>query len=85
MVQPQKNPKYLQNQKGSTHGWHRVWTRKSMFLEFEEMIEMCIAKFYRNHYRKKSNLKTQETITKCLKRFDMRLFELIGGKVTGKG
>jgi len=27
--------------------------------------------------------KTQEIIAKCLKQFDMRLFEEIGGNITG--
>ena len=43
------------------------------------MIEKCIAKFSRNHYWKKVTYKTQGIIAKCLKQFDLRLFEEIGG------
>ena len=39
----------------------------SMFLEFEQMIEKCIAKFSRKHFRKKK-LKKQEIITKTGKK-----------------
>ena len=56
----------------------------SMFLEFESMIEKCIAKFSRNHCWKKVTYKTQRVITKCLKQFDLRFFEEIGGKVHEK-
>ena len=45
------------------------------------MIEKCIAKFSRNHYWKKVTYKTQKIITKCLKQFDLRLFEEIGGNI----
>jgi hypothetical protein len=45
------------------------------------MIEKCIAKFSRNHYRKKSDLKDTENYYKCLKQFDMGLFEEIGGNI----
>ena len=48
------------------------------------MIEKCIAKFSRNHYCKKVTYKTQKIITKCLKQFDLRLFEEIGGNVQEK-
>jgi hypothetical protein len=45
------------------------------------MIEKCIAKFSRNHYRKKSDLKDTGNYYKCLKQFDMGLFEEIGGNI----
>ena len=48
------------------------------------MIEKCIAKFSRNHYWKKVTYKTQEIIAKCLKQFDLRLFEEIGGNIQEK-
>ena len=48
------------------------------------MIEKCIAKFSRNHYWKKMTYKTQEIIAKCLKQFDLRLFEEIGVNVQEK-
>ena len=48
------------------------------------MIEKCIAKFSRNHYWKKETYKTQEIVTKCLKQFDMGLFEEIGGNIQEK-
>ena len=48
------------------------------------MIEKCIAKFSRNHYWKKMTYKTQEIIAKCLKQFDLRLFEEIGGNIQEK-
>ena len=48
------------------------------------MIEKCIAKFSRNHYWKKVTYKTQEIIAKCLKQFDLRLFEEIGVNVQEK-
>ena len=48
------------------------------------MIEKCIAKFSRNHYWKKMTYKTQEIIAKCLKQFDLRLFEEIGGNILEK-
>ena len=34
------------------------------FLGFEQIIEKCIVKFSRNHYRKKSNLKNRKLIQK---------------------
>ena len=48
------------------------------------MIEKCIAKFSRNHYRKKSDLKDTGNYYKCLKQFDMGLFEEIGGNIQEK-
>ena len=39
--------------------------------------------FSKSFYRKKVASKTQEIIAKCLKQFDMRLFEEIGGNITG--
>ena len=44
------------------------------------MIEKCIAKYSSKHYWKKVTYKIQEIITKCLKQFDLRLFEEIGDK-----
>ena len=47
------------------------------------MIEKCIAKFSRNNYRKKSDLKDKENY-QCSKKFDMRVFDEIGGNIQEK-
>ena len=49
----------------------------SMFLEFEQMIEKCIAKFSRNHCRKKSNFKDTENYYKMFKTIWYDLMNLL--------
>ena len=64
-----------------------------MSLEFEQMIDKCIAKVLEIitgsnlkdkkllQKQEKKYFKRQEIITKCLKQFDLRLFEGIGGNI----
>jgi len=49
----------------------------SMFLEFEQMIEKCIAKISRNQYRKKSNLKDAGNYYKMFKTIWYDLLNLL--------
>jgi hypothetical protein len=49
----------------------------AMFLEFEQMIEKCIAKFSRNHCRKKSNFKDTGNYYKMFKTIWYDLMNLL--------